>query len=78
MEPKLCEIGHAGFETSTTSIGWVLYSIATHPEVQRKIAAELQQHGLLASHAVPAPRSLEWEDLAKLEYLRIVIKVCAS
>ena len=70
--------GCAGFETSTTTIGWLLYCIATQPEAQQRIAAELQHHGLLASHAHPHPRSLEWEDLGKLEYLRIVSKVLAS
>ncbi len=64
----------AGFETSMTSISWALFCISTHPEVQRGVAAELQAHGLLASHAQPDPRCLDWEDLGKLDYLRNVIK----
>ncbi|KAK9861611.1 hypothetical protein WJX84_001499 [Apatococcus fuscideae] len=74
LEAELGTFFGAGFETSTIAIGWALYSIATHLKVQQKVAAELQQHNLLASPAEPKPRALEWDDLGKLEYLRNVIK----
>ncbi|KAK9821507.1 hypothetical protein WJX74_005016 [Apatococcus lobatus] len=74
LEAELGTFFGAGFETSTTAISWALYCIATHPDVQQKVAAELQQHRLLASPTEPNPRALEWDDLGKLEYLRNVIK----
>jgi hypothetical protein len=43
--------------------------------VEAKVAAELAQHGLLATPTNPNPRSVQWDDLAKLTYLNAVIKV---
>ena len=36
---------------------------------------ELGRHGLLATADAPRPRSLQYEDLSKLTYLNLVIKV---
>lgn len=36
---------------------------------------ELGRHGLLATADAPQPRSLQYEDLSKLTYLNLVIKV---
>lgn len=37
----------AGFESTAHSVSWALYEIARHPEVQQKLAAELEGAGLL-------------------------------
>lgn len=49
--------------------------ITQHPEVERKVLAELDAHGLLVTPARPNPRSLEWDDLGKLTYTNNCIKV---
>ena len=51
------------------------YYIATHPEVEAKITAELASRSLLASPDHPAPRALEHDDLSELQYLGAAIKV---
>jgi hypothetical protein len=54
------------------------FFIATHPEVEAKVCAELNAHGLLASSKTPAPRAVAFEDLAELTYLGACIKVLYS
>ena len=44
------------------------------PQVEQKIATELESHGLLATPQQPEPRVPEYNDLAKLTYLSCVIK----
>lgn len=43
-------------------------------QVEQKIAAELESHGLLATPQQPEPQVPEYTDLAKLTYLACVIK----
>lgn len=50
------------FETTSHSIGWVLYEVARNPEVQAKLEEELREAGLLG----PQRRPLEFADLASL------------
>lgn len=61
-------IAAAGFETTGHSAAWALYEIASHPEVQAKLAAELEQAGLLWAPGRPG-RELELSDLSALPYL---------
>lgn len=49
--------------------------MSQHADVEAKIAAELDGLGLLASAQRPRPRSMAYEDLARLPYLSWVIKV---
>ena len=49
--------------------------ITQHPEVERKVLAELDAHGLLVTPDRPNPRPLEWDDLGKLTYTNNCIKV---
>ena len=49
-------------------------SSALLPQVEQKIAAELESHGLLATLQRPEPQVPEYSDLAKLTYLSCVIK----
>jgi hypothetical protein len=51
------------------------FFIVTHPEVEAKVCAELEAHGLLASPITPTPRAVAFEDLSGLTYLGAAIKV---
>ena len=66
----------AGFETTGHSGAWLLYLVSQHPEVEAKICQEMDQHGLLVTAARPNPRQVTYDDLAKLTYLDMAIKVC--
>jgi hypothetical protein len=48
--------------------------IASHPEVQAKIAAELDTMGLLVTPQRPVPRDMVLEDLRQLPYLTACVK----
>lgn len=50
------------------------YLVSQHPDVEAKIAAELDSLGLLAKPGAPPPRPAEWGDLQKLTYLGCAIK----
>ncbi|KAF6256430.1 cytochrome P450 [Scenedesmus sp. NREL 46B-D3] len=69
----------AGFETTSHALSWTMAALATHPEVQDTLAAELAAAGLAPNHQQQqqqqqaAPRVLEWGDLA-LPYLNAVMK----
>lgn len=52
--------------------------IATHPEAERRVLAELDALGLLVTPARPQPRQLEYEDVGKLSYLNNCIKASHS
>lgn len=65
----------AGFETTGHSGAWLLYLLSQHPEVEAKICQELDQHGLLRTAGRPNPRKVTYEDLSKLSYLDMAIKV---
>ncbi|CAL5223031.1 g5486 [Coccomyxa viridis] len=64
----------AGLETSGNAISWTLYLISQHPEVDAKLAAELDEAGLLVTPQRPAPRAMDYADLARLTYLGWVCK----
>jgi hypothetical protein len=51
------------------------FCISQHPEVEARLAAELDDNGLLAKRGRPNPRMVSHDDLAKLAYLGRVIKV---
>lgn len=48
--------------------------VAGHPEVQARVAAELESLGLLATPGNPTPRRLEYADLTKLPYMDAVLR----
>ncbi len=52
-----------------------IYTICQHPEVEAKVAAELDVLGLLATPDRPQPRCMEHADLSRLTYLQCIIKV---
>lgn len=49
--------------------------MSQHPEIEARIVEELERLGLLATPDKPQPRALQYEDLSKLTYLNLVIKV---
>ena len=56
---------------------WHSFMISMHPEVEAKVLAELDAHGLLVTAQRPKPRQLDWEDLGKLTYTNHCIKACS-
>ncbi len=56
----------AGHETTATNLTWTLYAISQHPEVERRLRAELDE--------VLGGRTPTVMDLGKLEYLDRVLK----
>ncbi|KAL3861963.1 hypothetical protein ACJMK2_007970 [Sinanodonta woodiana] len=59
----------AGHDTTASAISWTLYSLAEHPEIQRKVYEEINS----VLHDRESD-DLQWDDLPKLEYLTMVIK----
>lgn len=51
------------------------FCMSQHPEVEARVVSELDSLGLLATRERPQPRALQFEDLGKLAYLNLVIKV---
>lgn len=51
--------------------------LSQHPEVEARVVEELDALQLLATAERPAPRSPEYADIARLTYLKCVIKVHA-
>ncbi len=49
--------------------------MSQHPEVEARLAAELDAAELLATRARPRPRPLAHADLKRLVYLQCVLKV---
>lgn len=58
-----------GHDTTASAISWILYSLAEHPEYQRKCQEEID--GLLDGRDSD---EILWSDLPHLEYLTICIK----
>jgi cytochrome P450 len=54
-------------------MSWTLFSIITNPDVEAKVAAELEQQGFLATPAQPQARTLEYDGIPKLPYLAAVL-----
>jgi cytochrome P450 len=55
----------AGTETTGGSLAWVLHDLASHPDVEARVHAELR--------AVVGDRPIEYDDVAKLEYTSRVL-----
>ncbi|WP_035860993.1 cytochrome P450 [Kitasatospora cheerisanensis] len=55
----------AGAETTSSALAWALRLVAEHPEVERKLHAEVD--------AGPADRPARWEDLGQLPYAGQVV-----
>lgn len=72
----LKESGPGGRQLDEGRCEWCCrYLISQHPEVERKILAELEGLELLKTPQNPRPREMAYADLSKLTYLNAVIKV---
>ncbi|GFO26169.1 cytochrome p450 [Plakobranchus ocellatus] len=58
-----------GHDTTASAISWTLYSLAEHPDVQRRVQEELDSVLDHSSHT-----DVMWDDLPNLTYLTMVIK----
>ncbi|XP_057620705.1 cytochrome P450 3A6-like [Chionomys nivalis] len=56
----------AGYETISTTLSFIMYSLATHPDVQRKLQQEIDS-------VLPNKAPATYEALVKLEYLDMVL-----
>jgi cytochrome P450 family 3 subfamily A len=56
----------AGHETTATALAWMFYNLGTHPQIQKKAAAEVWN--------VLKEKKITGDDLSKFEYLNMVIK----
>lgn len=63
-----------GFTTGMQATTLLVSTCSVCLQVQKKIADELGEHGLLAVPDQPLPRSPDYADLDKLTYLTCVIK----
>jgi cytochrome P450 len=66
LRDELMTLLAAGHETTATALCWAFERILNHPEVERKLLAELD--------AVAPKRAVTGEDLPRLEYLEATIK----
>lgn len=55
----------AGIETTALALAWVFHELARHPEVERRVHAEIDQ--------VLAGRDVTFEDIPKLTYIQQVV-----
>ena len=60
-----------GHETSATSLTWVLYELARHPDVQERLRLEIRE----AQRAVVG-KKFTAADYDNMVYLSAVLKVC--
>lgn len=56
-----------GHDTTSAALGWTLYLISTHPEVEEKVIAEINE--VLGDKPYP-----EYDDMSKFKYLGLCIK----
>jgi cytochrome P450 len=67
LRDEMLTMLNAGHETTATSLAWAMYRIHSHPEVLKKILAELKT-------VVGDGVNVTQEHVAKLEYLDAVVK----
>jgi cytochrome P450 len=66
----------AGHETTSNTIGWILYELAQQPEVQKQLRQEIRnmREGVRAR----GQTEVTMRDLDAMPYLLAVVKVCQS
>jgi cytochrome P450 len=65
VRDELGTILFAGTEATASTLAWALYEVATHPEVEERLLAEID--------AVVGTGPVTFEDIGRLEYLRKVV-----
>ncbi|MFC9652999.1 MULTISPECIES: cytochrome P450 [unclassified Streptomyces] len=66
LHHEVLNICVGAYETTTNTLAWAFYLLARHPEVERKLHAEVD--GVLGERTVPA-----FEDLPELTYTRMIV-----
>ena len=56
----------AGYETTNSTLGFIVYSLATNPEVQKKLIDEIDE-------VTPTRDSVNYNTIAKMPYLDSVV-----
>ncbi len=66
LRDELVGLFIAAFETTSLSVGWTLFALTKHPEIERHLVAELDR--------VLGDRRPRFEDLRELAYARMVFE----
>ncbi|OIK05296.1 hypothetical protein BIV23_13665 [Streptomyces monashensis] len=66
LHHEVLNICVGAYETTTNTLAWAFYLLARHPEVERRLHAEVDR--VLGDRTVP-----DFEDLSKLPYTRMII-----
>ncbi|MFE4915455.1 cytochrome P450 [Streptomyces sp. NPDC056652] len=66
LHHEVLNICVGAYETTTNTLAWAFYLLARHPEVERKLHAEVDR--VLGERTVPA-----FEDLPELTYTRMIV-----
>ncbi|MFJ9033481.1 cytochrome P450 [Streptomyces sp. NPDC102274] len=66
LHHEVLNICVGAYETTTNTLAWAFYLLARHPEVERKLHAEVD--GVLGERTAPA-----FEDLPELTYTRMIV-----
>jgi cytochrome P450 len=66
LRDELVGLFIAAYETTSLSVGWTFYALTQHPEIEKRLAAEI-------GRALGA-RSLSFDDLRELGYARMVFE----
>ncbi|HEX5510552.1 MAG TPA: cytochrome P450, partial [Actinomycetales bacterium] len=69
LRDELVTMVIAGHETVATSLAWTLHLLATHPEAQQRLHAELDE----VLGAARGGREPAWADVGKLRWTRAVV-----
>ncbi|KAM9101386.1 cytochrome P450 3A24 [Sarcophilus harrisii] len=56
----------AGYETTSTTLGFIAYNLATHPEIQKKLHEEIDR-------TLPNKAALTYDIIFQMEYLDMVV-----
>ncbi|KAK9915097.1 hypothetical protein WJX75_004696 [Coccomyxa subellipsoidea] len=74
LQAEVASLIVGGLDTTAQTCSFTLALLATHPEAQKAVAAELQSAGLLSTPAKRSPRLLNHSDLSRLPYLDAVVR----
>ncbi|EIE21561.1 cytochrome P450 [Coccomyxa subellipsoidea C-169] len=74
MLPEVAALFFAGIDTTGHTGAWTLYALSQHPEVEARVVQQLDALGLLVTPDRHHPRKPEYADIARLTYLKCVIK----
>ncbi|RCG20438.1 cytochrome P450 [Streptomyces reniochalinae] len=66
VRDELVAIMFAGTETTASTLSWTFHELATHPEVEDRLVAEIE--------SVVGDRPVTFEDVPKLEYMDRVLR----